>query len=515
MKIKIEVDNTNIIFSSYKKKVDKVNINNTNVIDTHNLIFSEDYIEKNKELIKSFLNLIIIKYSVNKFIIKTNDIAALAVDLLNPSVIEIVFLENKELDYTTSYKLLSNKYLVNIDCFGLPYVMLEKFDDIITTRCELVSFSEFMKYNEINSYSRLCNIDSIKIKGKLNRSDAEDIKFLIEQNHRIKRIFIEDYNYSNILNIAILLKKNHHDKVFIIIIDKTETEKILEDTNKFNQIEENYNVIIKIKYSKEYIKRNQSSELMLILIRYIFIFIIILGILFIIIEKVENKKENNTIKKTEEQINDIIESIAIEEITVQEENTLTKDPTINYYYNNIYSELKKINSETVGWLKINNTNINYPIVQSNNNEYYLNHSFDKTNSKAGWLFVDYRNNMDDLSDNTIIYGHNLANGHMFGTLRKLLDESWFNNEYNHIIEFSIKGINYKWQIFSVYYVDKTDDYLSTDLGYNFDSYVKRETDRSVKDFNVNVNYGDKILTLSTCHIDTMHRLVVHAKLIIE
>ena len=66
-----------------------------------------------------------------------------------------------------------------------------------------------------------------------------------------------------------------------------------------------------------------------------------------------------------------------------------------------FNELKNINNDVKGWIKVNGTNINYPFVQSKNNKYYLTHSFDKSYNSAGWLFLDYRNN----NKNTIIYAH--------------------------------------------------------------------------------------------------------------
>lgn len=70
-----------------------------------------------------------------------------------------------------------------------------------------------------------------------------------------------------------------------------------------------------------------------------------------------------------------------------------------------FNELKKINNDTVGWIKVEGTNINYPFVHTNNNDYYLNHSFDKSSNGAGWVFMDFRNNISNFSKNTILYAH--------------------------------------------------------------------------------------------------------------
>jgi len=154
------------------------------------------------------------------------------------------------------------------------------------------------------------------------------------------------------------------------------------------------------------------------------------------------------------------------------------------------------------------------VVQAEDNNYYLKRAYDKTSNEVGWIFVDYRNNMDELSQNTIIYGHNIKRyGLMFGTLKNVLEDNWNTNEENLTISFSSKGKDYYWKIFSIYTIDTTNDYLITNF-YSKDSYnafIDKIKGRSIKDFNVEVQSDDKILTLVTCYIDLNHRLVVHAK----
>ena len=98
-----------------------------------------------------------------------------------------------------------------------------------------------------------------------------------------------------------------------------------------------------------------------------------------------------------------------------------------------FNELLSKNSDTVGWIEVKGTNINYPIVQTTNNEYYLNHAFDKTKNDAGWVFMDYRNDAKNFDQNTIIYAHSRYNQTMFGSLKNILSSSWYNNKNNHII----------------------------------------------------------------------------------
>ena len=126
-------------------------------------------------------------------------------------------------------------------------------------------------------------------------------------------------------------------------------------------------------------------------------------------------------RKTEEQINNIIENTKIIEIQYQNPDINSnqeelKNDEINkntdyWNYMNIdlihvdFNELKAINNDVKGWVKLNGTNINYPFVQTNDNKYYLTHSFNKTYNQAGWVFMDYRNNINDLNRNTILYAY--------------------------------------------------------------------------------------------------------------
>ena len=103
-----------------------------------------------------------------------------------------------------------------------------------------------------------------------------------------------------------------------------------------------------------------------------------------------------------------------------------------------FTELKNINSNTKGWIQVNGTNINYPFVQANDNNYYLTHSYDNSYNSAGWVFMDYRNNVENLSKNTILYAHGRLDTTMFGSLRNITKSKWFNDSNNYIVKTSIK-----------------------------------------------------------------------------
>ncbi|MDO4271522.1 MAG: class B sortase [Candidatus Saccharibacteria bacterium] len=180
-----------------------------------------------------------------------------------------------------------------------------------------------------------------------------------------------------------------------------------------------------------------------------------------------------------------------------------------------FNELLAKNSDTVGWIKINGTSINYPIVQTTDNKYYLKHSFDKSGNGAGWIFADYRDNMTNFGRNTIIYGHARLDTIMFGSLKNILTSNWYNNKDNYIVKLSTPTSNTMWQVFSVYSIPAESYYIQTDFtsDQQFGKFIQVLKNRSEANFTANVNASDKILTLSTCHDTIGLRVVMHAKLI--
>ncbi len=234
---------------------------------------------------------------------------------------------------------------------------------------------------------------------------------------------------------------------------------------------------------------------------------------------------NNDNSKTNKIINDIQDKIKIDEkidnpnteIVNQDSDIDTSNPYWDYIKMNLisvdFNELKQTNNDTKGWIQVNGTNINYPFVQSGDNNYYLTHSFDKSYNSAGWIFLDYRNDINNLNKNTIIYAHGRYDGTMFGSLKNILSSGWLNNSDNYIVRLSTETENSLWQVFSVYKIPTTNDYLQTDFNDDeFKNFTDMLINRSSFDFNTNLNENDKILTLSTCYNDN-EKVVLHAKLI--
>lgn len=179
-----------------------------------------------------------------------------------------------------------------------------------------------------------------------------------------------------------------------------------------------------------------------------------------------------------------------------------------------FDELLKTNPNTKAFLKVNGTNVNYPVVQASDNKYYLTHAFDNSKNGGGWVFLDYRNNMDHLSDNTIIYGHGRKNGTIFGSLKKIVNSSWYENSSNYTVYISTPKENTLWQVFSVYKIPNETYYLISKFGSeeSHQKFINIMLERSIHNFNTQVTTKDKLLTLSTCWNHDV-KVVLHAKLI--
>jgi len=528
-KIQISVGKEYLSFSKYNRNINEENLNNTNVIDIKSLKFTEEYILENLDLVSAFINLIILKFNINKVVIKNLDIAETALILIKnfKDIKYIDFKVEEELTYTISSLLLENKNIEKIECYSLPRIMFHRFNkNQVLTKCEILTVSPFLEYNKIKTFSDLYNKEIIYIPEFLTGNDINPLIYFLENNKRIKKIEFKKYNKKNLESVLFYLKKNDLKKINIIIDeDESTTKNILDDIKLFESLNKKFNINIKIKYSKKYKDENKIKELNIKLFKTITITCLLVGVFLLVGYKFLEKEDSTAIEKINDKVNEIIND-KVNDIINESSDTDTTESlkevdnpqyVSSYYqnYNKIYNELLNINDETIGWLTVNNTNVNYPVVQTKDNDYYLNHAYDKTKNIAGWIFVDFRNNLDDMDKNTIIYGHSGLKGNlMFSSLDKTLDKNWYENENNLNIYFSIKGKEYSFRIFSIYIIDVTSDYL--DINFNDDAnyinFINMIKNRSINNFNVEVTTDDKILTLSTCYKDDSKRLVVHAKM---
>lgn len=217
-----------------------------------------------------------------------------------------------------------------------------------------------------------------------------------------------------------------------------------------------------------------------------------------------------------ENIDNLEDDDALQSISGQEVRTVFEDgeeKTLPVLKNPIdFTQLLSVNSDIVGWLRIRALDISYPVVQGKDNDYYLHRTFEKTDNFAGCLFVNSYNMGDFTDQNTIIYGHNMKNGSMFGKLKNFNDPEVFKKSRYFWI-FTPDFI-YQYRIFSASVVDKTGlTYQISFTDDEFDQFIGRAYSNSVVDNqDVTVTKEDRIVTLSTCTGDDSTRFVVMGKL---
>ena len=321
---------------------------------------------------------------------------------------------------------------------------------------------------------------------------------------------IRKNNTPKSLKPEVEVKNSHLDVLFLLKKKKYSLKRICKILEKNKDVDTSYRpfnrLIVKITKRNVFINKGFSYSMM---------FASICVMSYCLLNISLWHKENVKIEKISADVVDKVN--VVEEEKPKEEEIISDD---YYKYVNVslldvdLNELLNQNGDTKGWIKVNGTTVNYPFVQSGDNEYYLNHSFDGAYNSKGWVFMDYRNNIDNLNKNTILYAHGLVNNAMFGSLRKTLKRDWQDNEDNRIIKISTINQNLLWEVFSTYKIYPEGYYITTDFSsdHEYEEFLNTLKSRSLYDYGVNLDSDDKILTLSSCY-DNSERMVVHAKLI--
>ena len=174
-------------------------------------------------------------------------------------------------------------------------------------------------------------------------------------------------------------------------------------------------------------------------------------------------------------------------------------------------ELKSINSDYKMWIQIENTNINYPVVQGSDNDYYLKHNFRKESNISGTVFVESANDIDN-DKNIILYGHNMRNGTMFNNITNYKEESFFNEDNK--INIIMNNTLYEYEAFSVYVKNVSEVNLA--IGFasedEFINYAYNEAEESLYKKDVDFSAEDNLITLVTCSYEfTDARTIVVAR----
>lgn len=526
--------------NAYKliKDTPKEDLNKTNVIDTKELVFSDVYIKNNLELVSSFLNVIIIKRKINTVCIRDFELITVILDIINtiPNITNLIIKPDESINYDIFLKLLDNNYLENLEVYDFPRILLDRLDTnkkiVVKTRTEILFVSNFMKVNNLNTYSDIYYKKNIVI-SDFTSDDKNDIVTFIKINKYLKEINFKNFSVSAFDFMMNLLIQNAKEDIKISFEYDNLKDTDINVISKYKKVNErlllNANITFKINYSEEYRRNNLFKQININFIKVSLGAVILVIIFMIGINYYKNYVDEQHYLGIE---NNLKEIIKVNQKKTEEENpldviepgdedlTTTTTTTTTVYdiqYEKVFSTLQEINKDTVGWLTVNNTRIDYPVVQAKDNDYYLRRDYYQNKNRHGWIFMDYRNNPDELNENTIIYGHNLANQTMFGTLRYALNSYWYKKSANQIITFNTPNENMKFLIFSIYTIPTTNDYLditfpTTDA---YQAYIDLVKGRSIYDFNIEVTTGDKILTLSTCANGNDKRLVIHAKLIKE
>lgn len=279
--------------------------------------------------------------------------------------------------------------------------------------------------------------------------------------------------------------------------------------------------LTRTKYQKQRRKKMRRTRLRpwaFVVLLLIFGSVLVVNLYFIF----DWGKDNKNINDLENEIEKIVEVKEIKDEGEPVNPPAVEDKNNDYwnymkvpFYDVDFSKLLEKNPDTVAFINVKGTNINYPVVQTKDNEYYLTHAYDKSVNDAGWVYLDYRNSKSFDNFNTIIYGHGRLNKTVFGSLRNVLNKSWQNNKDNYTMTISTPTMNYVYQIFSVYSIQSEAYYIKT--SFNSDTskteWINKMNERNVSGVSAPANIDDKIITLSTCLNDKGGRVVLHAKLI--
>ena len=532
-KILISFNNDTI---NFKYKIDKTKqerdlsktLLNTNVISNDELLFSDNYLKNNINIMISFLSEIIKDKKISKVSIAEFDIVPIILDITNniKYLTHLYINSDVTVNYNIYEKLLNASYLKYVNCFEIPSFMVEKLCNngvVVDLRCEIISISNFVYQNKLINYTKMYYRKTIKIFKKLNDDDLNDFETFCQINRNLKTIYIYDYDFEMIKSMYIILEKTNKKNVRILIYQNLSNTKTINDSLKELKIVnklliKNCDSKIKIIYSMDYISKNFIKQLSITNLKTCLLIIVLLELIILLSIRINNYKTNKNVNEIKDIANDFSEyfdepvEVDLEEVIVDENN----EPVITPYntnYDESFYKLLNINNDTKAWLRIINTSINYPVVQASDNDFYLNHDFNKYINANGWIFIDYRNDMNNLDQNTIIYGHNTIGTSMFATLRYVLDDNWNSNSDNLDITFNIPSRQIKARIFSIYVVDNTNDYLYINFSNeDYTNFINLIKGRSIKDFGVDYTTSDKMITLSTCSNRGDKRLVVHAKI---
>lgn len=246
-----------------------------------------------------------------------------------------------------------------------------------------------------------------------------------------------------------------------------------------------------------------------ILLAIILVCAIILIIKIKLTEHIENEKQR--------EVSQVLDTIDVND--TEETDNATSTPIITERMLKV-AELQKENADIVGWIEIEGTNISYPVLQGEDNDYYLKHNYKHEYISTGSIFLDKDYDFNKPSSNLLIYGHRNKVGLMFDELVKYKDENFYKE--HKTIRFTTEKEDAEYEVMSafksrVYYQDEKNVFryyyfVDAKDGLDYAEYVKNAKDASIYETGVNALYGDQLMTLSTCDYEVQNgRFVVVTK----
>ena len=526
----LTIKDNNIVFNYRTIDSEEKNYVNKNSFYNDSLFCTLNYYKKSYS---NIFKLIQENYKCNTLTVVRLVTFKYAVMLVNNLKLEYLRLDFASTMSLDDYNLfLDSDYIKKIDCYYMPNFIKKKFEKKgveVNNYNKVKIMDRFMLQQDDFDYETLYYKKNIEIKEEYPNL-ISDIKEFLRINYNLKSIHLYIFSKDIIKAIYDLVKQDESRNIIIFLHQAYDKGNFIQNNFQWlKSLNENakdtYTGEFRIIYSNKFIGNNlfkqltfNNLKLMTILGVYVCLVCLLIVKSYEYVEKLSIQELNTELINSSFGSTDDpeLEDIGLSDDGIEMDEELTdKEIEEKYTFANMLPSLKKINKETVGYLKINGTNIAYPVVQHSDNSYYLKHDFYKKRSSMGWIYLDYRNSKNKFDDNSIIYGHSMLNGTMFGTLHKVLNSSFRKDESNMIISYSHGTKTYLFRIFAGYRVDYTTDYLKTSFKSKseFNKYVKLIRGRSVFNSSQKVNYGDKILTLSTCTGSGNRRLVVHAVLI--
>ena len=365
--IKIQTYKKALIFSfQEQEKIDTNLTMITTKINLEELIFTYKYILKNKKLVLKFLNDIIKDKDIHKIIIGDYALFDLSLELIAslPQINSYEIRDKTILKYEDVLKIIKLKQLKEFKCFSIPLFMLEKLDKSnldVTLFSEEFYLSNFMAHNKFNNYADIYYARSIVIDTEMNEDDINDFKTFISINKYLTVIYLHYYKKELVKKIITILDSLNVKKIKFKIYQKDKDNNALEELAKYinkskvKKLKYSFQII----YSKEYINKNFMKQLSFTNLKMCALIMIITlgaGIGFKVYYDFKAKEEVNDVYDVVNLINDV----DMEETEEQKEDANEQKQVIEALTED-FDKLLSINKDTVGWLRVNNTNVNIVI----------------------------------------------------------------------------------------------------------------------------------------------------------